>query len=258
MTVLPFLHEHESLEIYGPFHWICPLISVCVALLPSLLYTASSPKTRKVAAFLAVWYAVAFYLAQFPTVKSWQGYDMKADLLGFLFFGAYGFVGIGLFYALLYRPDQAVQDLMHGWPVPFTCAQQLYRLGGACFWYMYSNKGMDSYFNLQTGVLDIFMGATGIPLALLVASRPTLKESRTLLLAWHAVGLYDLVFAFSCAIAEFFGLFAPGYSTAYIAFPPVTLICYYQVAWAIGIHLLYLTSIDKIIAAQNEGAGKGQ
>jgi hypothetical protein len=226
MSVLPFLHEPQLLDIFGPFHWICPVLSVCVAFLPLLIYSVSKGAT-KVAAFLLVWYSLSFYLSQFPAVASPTGYSLEKDLFGFLFFGSYGVTGIALFYGLLFRPDSTVQDLMYRWPASFLCAHQFYRLGGACFWYLYAAKGLHTYYYLQTGILDTFMGVSAIPMALWVGNKPV-RESRSLLLAWHAIGLYDLVFSFACAIGEFFGVVEWQHSTAYIAFSPITLVCYFQ------------------------------
>jgi hypothetical protein len=88
-------------------------------------------------------------------------------------------------------------------------------------------KGLETYFYLQTGVLDTFMGLSAIPMALYIGSKP-LRQSRSVLLLWHAIGLYDMLFSFSLAIAEFFGLFQPEISTAYMAYAPVLLVCYFQ------------------------------
>jgi hypothetical protein len=191
MAVLPFLHEPEVLDIYGPFHWICPVLSICVAFFPLLMYTLSKGAT-KVAAFLLVWYAIAFYMSQFPVLESPTGYNFDTDLLGFLFFGSFGFVFIGIFYVLLFQPDPAVQDLLYRWPASFICAHQLYRLEGGCFLYLYAVKGLETYFYLQTGVLDTFMGLSAIPMALYVGSKP-LRQSRSVLLLWHGMCLAGMV-----------------------------------------------------------------
>jgi hypothetical protein len=226
MAILPFLHEPEVLDIYGPFLWICPVISVFIAFLPALIYTLYKG-ANKVAAFIVVWYAIAFYFSQFPAVESLTGYNIDTDLWGFIFFGVFGFVFTGLFYAVLFKPNTAVQDLMYRWPASFLCAHQLYRLGGAFFLYLYAVKGLDAYFYLQAGIMDTFMGLSAIPMALYVGSKP-LGQSRSVLLLWHAIGLFDLLSGFTFAIAEFVGLYQPEDSTAYIAYAPATLVCYFQ------------------------------
>jgi hypothetical protein len=70
-------------------------------------------------------------------------------------FASIPMVGLGLFYYFLYRPDSDVRALIHAWPMSLTCAQQFYRARGAVFGYLYLYKdGYDSYYNLQTGILD--------------------------------------------------------------------------------------------------------
>lgn len=162
------LRVPQTLEMMGPFNAICPLIAVFVAFLPSFLY-AFLRGPRKVAFFLGAWYLAVSRLARFPLVADAEIFEAPVDMSGFLLFAATPFVGILLFYFGLYRTDTDVRAFMHSWPVSWTCAQQLYRLGGACFAYLYLNQeGYDSYFNLQTGVLDIFMGITAVPMSIYI------------------------------------------------------------------------------------------
>ena len=43
------------------------------------------------------------------------------------------------------------------------------------------------------------------------------------------MGLYDLLTAFAMAGGNYLGVFSFGHSLGYLCFPPVTLICYFQV-----------------------------
>lgn len=252
---MPIFHPAQTLDLIGPFNSICPPLSVLVAFLPSFLYTIG--QVPKVGFFLWAWYALVFYFSNFPVVVDPEIFSYPNDLSGFLVFATLPFVGISLFYFGLYLPDKEVQQLMHEWPIAATCAQQFYRLGGAVFWYLYSEKeGYDSYFNLQTGVLDITMGVTALPMALYVIwNKDNLKGIKDILWWWHVVGMYDLATAFTMAAAHYFGIITFKHSLGYIACSPITLICYYQVAWAMGTHALCLTKLDEIIEAQSVSGG---
>ena len=250
---MAILQQPRTLDMMGLLNAICPLVSFFIAFLPSFLY-ASSRGPRKVAIFLGTWYAFVFWLARFPLLADESTFEAPADLAGFALFASTPFVGILMFYFGLYRVDPKVQKFMHSWPASWTCAQQLFRFGGACFLFLYGKKasGYDSYFNLQTGTLDCFMGLTAVPMAIYVhKSNGNIEKVKSLLLLWHGIGLYDLAFAFTAAAAHYFGFYRFKHSLGFACFPPVTLICYYQVAWAIGIHTLYLTKIDTILEAQN-------
>jgi hypothetical protein len=238
------LYSPRTLNIFGPFLTTAPIISVGIAYGHVAVHTY--PKNKKVFWFLTAWYIFAFLAAQFPVCPSATEWG---SLGNFSFFGAMPFVGIGSFYYFLYRKDEKVQDLLHNWPTHNVCAHQVYRLGGAIFLYLYMEKDMKTYLNLQTGVLDIFMGLTAIPMALYTRNK-TLKEAKTVLLIWHAIGLYDLLSAFIMSTLDFFGIYRFAQSPAVIGFMPITLICYYQVAIAFGVHTLYLTSIDTMIQAR--------
>lgn len=74
--------------------------------------------------------------------------------------------------------------------------------------------------------------------------RDNLMSIKTILWLWHAVG------SFGAATAHYLGMDTFQHSLGYMCFSPITLICYYQVPWAIGIHILYLTKMDAILEAQ--------
>jgi hypothetical protein len=242
------MHSPQILEIYGPFNVIVPLLSVFVAYAHVAVYTF--PRNKKVFGFLTAFYIFSFVLSFFPAAASSTEWGVSTDFLNFAVFGSIPFVGIFSMY-YLYQQDPEVKELMHTWPTHYLCAHQLYRLGGSAFLYLYLAQDMKSYMNLQTGVLDTFMGLSAIPMALYVKNKP-LKDVKMMLFAWHAIGLYDMLACFSFAIVDFFGIYHIVPSPAYIAFFPVTLVCYFQVAWAIGMHFMYLTSFETISEAQQK------
>ena len=241
------MNSPTHLDLFGVWNIIAPAFSFCVAFAPLAIYTY--PRNKKVFAFLTLYYIFACILSQFPAASSSTEWQLDKDLFSFAVFAGLPFVAILSFYHFLYAKDAKIKDLMFKWPADFLCAHQLYRLGGGVFLYLYTEKGYQSYFNLQTGVLDIFMGLTAIPMALYVRNK-SLNDVKSVLLAWHALGLFDLLFAFSAAGFDFFGVVKFEPPLAYAAFAPITLICYYQVAWAIAIHTMYLTSFRDIVKAQ--------
>jgi hypothetical protein len=242
------LHAPMILDTYGYWNTLAPIISVTLAFLPMAAYTF--PRNKKVCAFLTAWYIFVFNVARFPVVESSTQWGPETDMTAFAIFAATPFVGIFFFYRL-YSKDESIKDMLHSCPAEYICAHQIYRFGGAIFMYLYTEKGLKSYSNLQTGILDIFMGATAIPMYLYVKGKK-LEDVKSVLLAWHAIGLFDLGSAFTFASIDFFGIYKYDYSPAVWGYMPVTLICYFQVAWAIGIHTLYLTSFDALAAAQGK------
>ena len=237
------LYSPQTLDIFGYFNTLAPLISV-VAYGHVAVYTF--PRNKKVFSFFTAWYMFAILAALFPVSPSATEWGSLGE---FAFFGAFPFVALGYFYYFLYRNDDKVQDLLHNWPTHYICACQVARLGGVIFLYLYMEKDIKTYLNLQTGVLDTFMGLTAIPMALYTRNKP-LKEAKSVLLIWHAIGQFDLLSAFVMSALDFFGFYRFAHSPAYIGFMPVTLICYFQVGVAIGMHALYLTSIDIMIQAR--------
>lgn len=84
------------------------------------------------------------------------------------------------------------------------------------------------------------------------------EDVRYVPLAWHALCLYDIYIGCTCAFAsmDFSRIYKFDYCPAIIGLMPVTLVCCFQVHWAIGIHILYLTIFDAIAAAQEETVKK--
>jgi hypothetical protein len=246
------LHAPEALDVYGYWNTLGPIISFAIAFLPLAAYTF--PRNSKVFRFLTAWYVFAFIVAQFPVPQDATQWGPETDLTAFAIFGALPFVGIFFFYRL-YSKDESVKDFMHGMPAAYSCAHQLYRFAGSSFLYLYTEKGFKSYFFLQTGILDTFMGATAIPMYIYVKGKK-LEDVRSVLLAWHALGLYDIGCTFLFASMDFLGIYKFDYCPAIIGFMPVTLVCYFAVPWSIGIHTLYLTSFDAIAAAQEKTVKK--
>jgi hypothetical protein len=246
------LHAPEILDVYGYWNWLCPIISFALCFLPLAAY--SFPRNKKVFAFVTAAWVFASIVAQFPVPEDASQWGPETDMTAFAIFGALPFVGIFCFY-LLYSKDESVKDFMHGSPAAYICAHQLYRFGGSSFLYLYTETGSKSYAFLQTGILDTIMGATSIPMYMYVKGKK-LEDVRSVLLAWHALGLFDLGCTFLFASIDFLGIYKFGYCPAIIGFMPVTLVCYFQVPWAIGIHTLYLTSFDAIAAAQEKTVKK--
>ena len=107
---------------------------------------------------------------------------------------------------------------------------------------MYMNGTMTNYCGLQTGILDIFIGLTSLPLAgctalLLVKQRKKITDGqkrninqlrnqlRRVVYVWNIVGLYDLLSAYAMFAANFLGLYDTGeYALSVFAFYPISLI----------------------------------
>ena len=251
MTIL--YEPNQEIEMFGRWNPICLYISIFVAFtIPFLISLKRGP--MKMSVFLAVWYAAVYKLAQYPLVSSLEDeFEYPNNLIGFMIFGGLPFGCLGAL-IWLYQNDQQIQSFINNWPVSWTCAQQLQRIGGAIFMYLYLyEEGYDSYFNLQTGVMDIFMGSTAIPMAFYVhQNRNNLASIKNLIWYWHVFGLYDLLWAFSAIAVHYFGIYKFKHSMAYATYNPIPLIVYFQVVTALGWHILYLTKLNEILVSQSK------
>eukprot|EP00978_Attheya_sp_CCMP212_P048904 scaffold592580_cov51-Attheya_sp.AAC.1 len=86
---------------------------------------------------------------------------------------------------------------------------QVYRIGGMCYFYLWVTDYMGNYVGFQTGVLDIFMGVTALPLALTVKNSD-LKSHKKLILAWNFIGLYDLMSGIILVTLNYIGWYPSG------------------------------------------------
>ena len=250
----------------GPlFSHAIPAIAVIIAL-ATAGYTYHCGKSL-LAMYFTCWFIVSYTIASRDIfVSSPNSWDYQAgDFTGAMLFGIFPFVPLTIFYVGLYRENiTGIQEfVLHELPPHYLIGWQIYRIAGACFSYMYINGSMTNYCGLQTGILDIFIGLTSLPLSVLVkhsnGTGSGLKrnnKTKFVVYVWNIVGLYDLLSAFAMFAANFLGYYETGeYALSVFAFYPISLIALFQVPLAIGIHILFLTSMDDMMMIAEDVAG---
>lgn len=223
-------------------------LSFFVSFLPPFLLSVT--RYRPLAAVLAVWYCVAYFLSRIPLlheVGTWH-YD-AGDKVGFLIFANIPVLPLILFYAWYKNSPPLKSFLMKAVPPWGYIIIQVYRLGGLSYLVMRNNGVFPDYFGLQVGLLDGFMGVTAIPLACYVY-KVRLENCRNIVYIWNVIGMYDLVSAFTVTFGSFFGVVNMTMAPTGMASFPMTLVIYFQVPLAIMIHGLFLVDIDTLIAAR--------
>lgn len=221
-------------------------LSFFVSFLPP--FALALIRFKPLAAVLAVWYAVAYYLSRQEFLHE-LGVWHNDDTVGFFVFANVPVAPLIAFYAW-YKQSPAFRAFLFESVPPWGFALiQVYRLGGLAYLEMRSNGSFPDYFGAQVGLLDGFMGVTAVPLALYIY-KVGLGNCRNLVYIWHVVGMYDLVSAFSATFASFFGLVTMSIAPTGMAKFPMTLVIFFQVPLAIMIHGLFLMDIDRIITVR--------
>jgi hypothetical protein len=234
----------------GPFADAIPVVATTICVVT--VYDSKRRGNNILAAALAIWFAVAVVVAKqdafLTSPTTWSGPE---DFAGFITFASLPVIPLFNF-AILYQAIPQFQDYVLGKvPAWGMIALQLYRVAGGCYLYMHLNGSMPNYVALQTGVLDLFIGLTAIPLAVLVKTRG-LRNVSALVLAWNAIGLFDLVSGFTFFFANYFGVYETEPALTIFAFYPFSLICLFQVPLAMGIHILFLTQLQRMMPEKQQ------
>ena len=226
------------------------------------------------AMYFTCWFILSYIIATqdffLSNPNSWN--YQAGDITGALMFGMWPLVPLPIFYGLYKKNIKGIKEfVLHKLPPQYLIGLQTYRIAGACFSYMYMNGTMSNYCGLQTGILDIFIGLTSLPLAgctalLLGKQRKKITDGqkrninqlrsqlRRVVYVWNIIGLYDLLSAYAMFAANFLGLYDTGeYALSVFAFYPISLVALFQVPLAIGIHILFLTSMDDMMVGEDAG-----
>ena len=266
-------------KLFGPFILWNTLLSVFVAFLPTVVYSMRQKGCHKVTFYLIFWYGIVTYISQYSTFPSTALiHDMNEsttianreflypnNVMGFSLFSNIPMIFLlGFYFGIIYRSnDKNVQKFVYEYPVALSCFQQLFRVSGGFLWYLYfhhSYPNLDSWFAFQTGLLDILVGTTAIPIGLYYHFSCVQEEGqgdsrvvRNVLYYWHVVGLATIVCALTTVMTNYFNIYNFGicqHTLIYLTFPPMPLVMYYQVPYAIMTHVLYITNIDTILNSQ--------
>ncbi|KAG7344942.1 hypothetical protein IV203_032473 [Nitzschia inconspicua] len=137
-------------------------------------------------------------------------------------------------------------------------ALNTYRLDGLSIIVPLYRGTIPTFIGFQTIVLDVWMGATAIPLAFLLHPKNldtrrmvlTQQKLKQILWFWNSLGLYDLCSAFLIFLLNWAGvggewIVEPPLSR--MGFHPFPLLILFQVPLAIAIHVLCLTHLDDLM-----------
>jgi hypothetical protein len=240
----------ELADNLGPFADAIPVIATTICVVT--VYDSKHRGNSILAFALAVWFALAVVLAKqdafLISPTTWSGPE---DFAGFVTFASLPIVPL-LNFSILYRAIPQLQDyFLEEVPAWGMIGLQLYRVAGGCFLYVYLNGSMPNYVALQTGVLDLFIGLTAIPLAILVKRRG-LRNVSALVLVWNAIGLFDLVSTFAFFFASYFGFYETEPALSIFGFYPFSLIVLFQMPLAMGIHILFLTQLQFMMPEEQQ------
>jgi hypothetical protein len=124
---------------------------------------------------------------------------------------------------------------------------QLYRVLGAVFLLGWLSGELPSELGLPTFILDLTIGLTAIPVAILSQRR----ERRGLVVAWNIVGLLDFAYSISLTLLALPGLslISMNPSPALIGQLPLSLIAVWAVPLSIALHLFTLFKLRESAAA---------
>jgi hypothetical protein len=189
---------------------------------------------------------VATYVALFGSALTQRvaiGAAMALWFIGVLWIGAPGNISTPLIpvavFSVIGFGSFASRSWLQSAPLPALIALHAIRLLGVLFVLLYAAKRLPAPFAPVAGWGDIIIGATALPIALLVASQP--NTARGAVLIWNSLGLADLVIAVSLGALSAPGairLFFDDPSSALIASIPWILIPCFLVPSLSFVHLV--------------------
>lgn len=131
-------------------------------------------------------------------------------------------------------------------------AIQLYRVLGAVFLLGWLSGELPSELGLPTFILDLTIGLTAIPVAILSQRR----DRRGIVIAWNVVGLLDFAYSISLTMLALPGLslISMSPSPVLIGQLPLSLIVVWAVPLSIALHLFTLFKLRESAAAPAHNA----
>jgi hypothetical protein len=229
----------------GPFKDIIPATAIAICVVTA--YDSHRRGNIVLSAALVIWFLIAVFVSLLDAFVLTPGeWNLPEDVPGFVGFASLPMVPIVTLY-IVYQSRSAFQEyVLKTVPPSFYIGLQVYRLAGGAYLYMYFNGSFHNFVGLQTGVLDLFIGFSALPMAWLVHSQG-LKNVGGLVRVWHAIGLYDIASVFGLCFANFIGFYQTEPNLSVFAFYPASLIVLFQVPLAMGIHVLFLTQMHLMV-----------
>jgi uncharacterized membrane protein YjfL (UPF0719 family) len=203
-----------------------PFITLAIALVISAILFSRS---KGLAIFALIWFGTAFGLAQAPDYPHLAGLD--PEKLRTMVQSSFMFIPVGLYFWFRGRGGQ-VQATIESISTPVLAATQVYRLSGAVLIFGYVAGQLPAHLAYTSGVIDIFIGLTAIPLALaLRGSKPEFVA-----ISWSTIGILDFVLAFTIVFVAMYEFASIEPDPTAIGRWPHSIISLFQVPLAIIIH----------------------
>jgi predicted membrane channel-forming protein YqfA (hemolysin III family) len=219
-------------------HWEW-IIGVVALVLTAVVARYSWRRLRIFSLLVIAWFALALTMSLMGFFESRDGFR-EGDLLRFSLFGTLMTLPTVLM-IIAYTRSARFRHFADHIPLPALTAVEVYRLGGLVFLWMGAEGLMPPQIGLITGLSDVFIGVTALPLAWALARR--LPGIRNIAIVWHSFGIADFVIAVSLVSLAFLDLIALLPDPVMIGFHPLALIALFQLPLSIGIHLLALRQL---------------
>jgi hypothetical protein len=242
------LPRHQPLGLFLLVWWWMAVLISLATITPITATTNSGNDEREESGFL------------FVSPSNWSIGDGRGMLL------LLGFCTMTLVIIFLWfqRNERLRNFLITKIPLWSLIALHIYRLDGLSIVMPFYKGYIPPFIGFQIIVLDLWLGATAIPLAFLVhpmsqrqtrrfLTRQKLKE---VLWFWNSLGLYDLSSAYLIFFlnwARMGGEWITQPPLSKLGFHPFPLLILFQVPLAISIHVLCLTQIDDLMDQQPSG-----
>jgi hypothetical protein len=216
------------------------LIITLVAFFLALLIALYSWRPlRSFAVAVLGWFTVAVVLSSRGFFQDASGWT-DGDITGFFVFGTLmSLPMIGL--AVGWIRSQRLRDFLKSIPLSFLIGIEVYRVAGAIFWWLYSQKMIPPAIGIFTGFADVFIGITALPLAWVLGKG--IPGTRQIAIVWNIFGISDFVIAVSVVSLSIFGLVTMTPDPVRIGLHPLALIALFQLPLSIAIHLLALRKL---------------
>jgi hypothetical protein len=245
------------LDALGLFDTLVPIASILTI---SVITVYTLPRQERLGLFFLVWWALSVAISLnnglFTSSAEWS----PKDYWGMLLLLGLPPCMLGILYlSFRYRPSIRL-FFCNEVPLWSMIALHIYRLDGLSIVYPFWKGEIPKYLGFQTILLDVWIGATSIPLVWIVYTRGVDAIScgfrKDALWFWNSLGLYDLTSAYVIFASNYFqvgGRYLTTPALSMLGFHPFPLIVLFQAPLAIAIHILLLTNMDLILEHQSKG-----
>lgn len=210
-----------------------PIVTMTIAFALALY---SWRRSRAVAIIIVSWAVLTLFTARIPYFQSPNSWS-DGDAIGYYAFNAVYAIPVVLLLIASWR-SAAFQKFMRETPTPVLTATQLYRLSGASLLILYLNGSIPAEIGLSSGILDIIIGLTALPMAWVLYRG--FAWGRNAAIVWNIVGLLDFIIAATVITLSFEGLIDVSPIPSRMGLYPLSLITLFQVAVATFIHIILL------------------